>query len=76
MQRGTLRYFELGNPRLTEGFATNEVTVYVEAMINVVRSVQNKKPTAEVIFDSPPGQPYLSKVLQVSRFDDEVSICK
>ena len=38
--RGTLKYFEGGNRRLTEEVMTGEVIAYVEAMRNVIRRVQ------------------------------------
>ena len=53
--RGTFTFFDPLHQRLTEGFMTNEVTCYVEAINIVVRLAQGKKPTTEVIFVSLPG---------------------
>ena len=52
--RGTLKYFEEGNRRLTEEVMTGEVVAYVEAMRNVIRRVQRMKPVVGVVFVSPP----------------------
>ena len=62
--RGTLKYFEGGNRRLTEEVMTGEVVAYVEAMRNVIRRVQRMKPVVGVVFVSPPGYVYLPKPLQ------------
>ena len=62
--RGTLKYFEGGNRRLTEEVITGEVVAYVEAMRNVIRRVQRMKPVVGVVFVSPPGYVYLPKPLQ------------
>ena len=62
--RGTLKYFEGGNRRLTEEVMTGEVIAYVEAMRNVIRRVQRMKPVVGVVFMSPPGYVYLPKPLQ------------
>ena len=62
--RGTLKYFEGGNRRLTEEVMTGEVVAYVEAMKNVIRRVQRMKPVVGVVFVSPPGYVYLPKPLQ------------
>ena len=51
--RGTLRYFEDGHSRYTEGFMTNEVTAHVTSMRNVVRTLQRKTSTAELMVVSP-----------------------
>ena len=62
--RGTLKYFEGGNRRLTEEVMTGEVIAYVEAMRNVIRRVQRMKHVVGVVFMSPPGYVYLPKPLQ------------
>ena len=62
--RCTLKYFEPDHPRFTEGFVTDEVTAYVEAMANTERTVRNKKATSGAIFVSPPGYMYLSRTRQ------------
>ena len=62
--RGTLKYFEGGNRRLTEKVMTGEVIAYVEAMRNVIRRVQRMKPVVGVVFMLPPGYVYLPKPLQ------------
>ena len=62
--RGTLKYFEGGNRRLTEEVMTGEVAAYVEVMRKVIGRAQKKKPTVGVIFVSPPGYTFLPKPLQ------------
>ena len=62
--RASLKYFEGSNRRLTEELKTGEVVAYVEAMRNVIRSVQRKKPTVGVVFVSPPGYVQLPKPIQ------------
>ena len=62
--RGTLKYFEGGNRRLTEEVMTGEVAAYVEVMRNVIGRAQRKKPMVGVIFVSPSEYTYLPKPLQ------------
>ena len=51
--RGTLKFFEPGHPRFTEGFVMDEVTAYVETMSNITRTMENKKSTTGTVFTSP-----------------------
>ena len=62
--RGTSKYFKTEHPRITEGFMTDEVADYIEAMKKVVPCVKKKKTTARVIFVSAPGKIYLPRPLQ------------
>ena len=64
--RGTLKFFEPGHPRFTEGFVTDEVTAYVETMSNITRTMKNKKSTTGTVFmsPSPPGYMFLSRPIQ------------
>ena len=58
--RGTLRYFEPDHARFTEGLNTDEVTAYVETMMNIARTVRSKKTTTRAVFVSPPDMIYVS----------------
>ena len=57
---GTLKFFEPGHPRFTEGFVTDEVTAYVVTMPNITRTMKSKKSsTTGTVFMSPPGCMFL-----------------
>ena len=62
--RGTLKFFEPGHPRFTEGFVTDEVTAYVEAMSHITRTMKSKKSTTGTVFMSPPGYMSLPRPIQ------------
>ena len=46
-----------------EEFMTDEVTNYVETMVNIARFMRNKKATTGTVFMSPPGYVYLPRPL-------------
>ena len=62
--RGSLRHFDTLSTRFTEGFATDEVTAYVETMSHIATMMKNKKPNTGTVFVSPPGYIYLPRALQ------------
>ena len=62
--RGTLEFFEPDHVKFTEGFVTDEVTDYVETMIQIARVARNKNANTGTVFMSPPGYMYLPRTLQ------------
>ena len=62
--RGSLKYFDMQHNRFTEGFVTDEVVAYIEAISNITTRMRNKKPNAGTVFVSPPGYIYLPRALQ------------
>ena len=64
--RGTLKYFESGYVRFTEGFVTDENTAYLETMSNITGTMRNKKSTTGTVFMSPPG--YICLPRPISQF--------
>ena len=62
--RGTLKVFEPGHPRFTEGFVTDEVTAYVEAMSHITRTMKSEKSTIGTDFMSHPGYIFLPRPIQ------------
>ena len=62
--RGTLKFFELELPRFNEGFVTDEVTAYVEAMSHITRTRKSKESTTGTVFMSPPGYMFLPRPIQ------------
>ena len=62
--REMLRHFDLQHARFTEGFVTDEVVAYVEAMFNITTRMRNRKPNTGIVFVSPPGYIHLPRALQ------------